>query len=78
MQTTHRVDLKIKPGDIDRQFQQARKRYLANDDAALLSFQAQFPENEYVQQLVDSLRHERAEIEYRAWLANMNPMGGCA
>jgi len=77
MKVTHNVNLEARTGDINRYFQKARKKFLAGDDYALVSFQAEFPENEYVQQLVQRVSRERSEIEYRVWLADMNDESGC-
>lgn len=76
--STHNVNVAAKTGDVEKRFRAMKKLYMAGDDDALLLFEAEFAGNPSVAKLCASMKNERFDRDYKAWLDDMNPESGIA
>lgn len=71
--------VKTDASQLQREMRQAEKAFLGKDDDTLLvAMESIYITNPKVVEWAANLRHRKYELNYRQWLDDMNPLGGCA
>jgi len=71
--------VKTDASQLRREMRQAEKAFLEKDDDTLLvAMESIYITNPKVVEWVANLRRRKFDLNYRQWLDDMNPLGGCA
>lgn len=71
--------VKTDASQLQREMRQAEKTFLGKDDDTLLvAMESIYITNPKVVEWAANLRRRKFDLNYRQWLDDMNPLGGCA
>ena len=71
--------VKTDASQLQREMRQAEKAFLGKDDDTLLvAVESIYITNPKVVEWAANLRRRKFDLNYRQWLDDMNPLGGCA
>ena len=71
--------VKTDASQLQREMRQAEKAFLGKDDDTLLvAMESIYITNPKVVEWAANLRRRKFDLNYRQWLDDMNPLGGCA
>ena len=71
--------VKTDVSQLQREMRQAEKAFLGKDDDTLLvAMESIYITNPKVVEWAANLRRRKFDLNYRQWLDDMNPLGGCA